>query len=109
MDGLVVTPTTFFWSMSFCRLPLASRSRERSSSQMDRPAAESCAVGVALVMACFFLLVGRGGDGVLGGGGHCFCGDAEFLEQALVVCRGAEVFEADGAAGVADEFAPAQG
>ena len=43
--GLVVTPTTFFSAMSFCRPPLLMRSRERSSSQMLTPAAESAAVG----------------------------------------------------------------
>ena len=48
--GFVVTPTTFFSAMSFCRPPDVMRSRERSSSQMLTPAAESSARGVVPVM-----------------------------------------------------------
>ena len=43
IDGLVVTPTTLLVSISSCRLPDCSRSRDRSSSQTDTPAALSAA------------------------------------------------------------------
>ena len=40
--GFVVTPTTCeVWTRS-ARLPVSSRSRDRSSSQIDTPASESC-------------------------------------------------------------------
>jgi hypothetical protein len=47
--GLVVTPTTFFSSISCCRVPEERRSRDRSSSQMDTPALESADVGLEAV------------------------------------------------------------
>ena len=50
IDGFVVTPTTFFSAISFSRPPDVMRSRDRSSSQMLTPAAESWAVGVVSVM-----------------------------------------------------------
>src|SRR5690606_25661787 len=66
MLGLVVTPTTFFSSMSLARLPLFRRSRDRSSSQLETPAAESAAVGVAL-------LILRSSLGCPGDFGPCLC------------------------------------
>src|SRR6478609_5373864 len=110
MEGLVVTPTTFFSSMSLRRVPVSRRPRERSSSQMETPASDSCWVGVVIsVSPKRWGLALKAGEGVLGGGGHCFCRDAELLEKALVVGGSAVVLEADGTAGVADEFPPAQG
>src|SRR3954464_7217354 len=43
MEGLVVTPTMCLSRTSCSRLPLRSRSRDRSSSQIETPAAESSA------------------------------------------------------------------
>ena len=40
--GLVVTPTTEESAISRSRLPVLIRSRERSSSQIETPASESC-------------------------------------------------------------------
>jgi len=48
IDGLVVTPTTFFSSISLRRVPVWRRPRERSSSQIETPASESCWVGVVI-------------------------------------------------------------
>ena len=52
-DVGVVTPTTLRAAMSCLRLPELMRSRERSSSQMLTPRAESCSVLV--LIAVFFL------------------------------------------------------
>ena len=41
--GLLVTPTTCLSSTSSCRLPVRSRSRLMSSSQIETPWAESSA------------------------------------------------------------------
>src|ERR687886_302235 len=40
--GLVVTPTTDDSRISCSRLPVLIRSRDRSSSQIETPASESC-------------------------------------------------------------------
>jgi hypothetical protein len=40
--GFVVTPTTCFCAISSARLPVSMRSRDRSSSQIDTPASDSC-------------------------------------------------------------------
>ena len=43
IDGLVVTPTMLRVSMRFCRFAVCRRSRDRSSSHTDTPAALSAA------------------------------------------------------------------
>ena len=109
--GLVVTPTTCLSRDSSARLPVRSRSRERSSSQTATPASESRrAVGhghssIAVVRrlrvsrcagreARRVRLAGRpaavgadcrAGDAWPPAGDHAVGGEAELLEQHLVV------------------------
>src|ERR1700712_1548102 len=95
--GFVVTPTTSRSAISFSRPWPLIRSRERSSSQMLTPAAESAAVGVSalvsvmLMMNSFFLVeTGSAAQGFLGGDDRVLGGQAVLLEQGLVVGGRAE-------------------
>src|SRR6185437_6723096 len=113
--GLVVTPLTFRVRISSARLPVVIRPRERSSSQMLTPAAVSCSVGVLIVLlgcsvpGCSAVRSAdrrdRGARRVHDGVG----GDAELLEQGLVVGGGAEVLDGDRTATVSDDAAPGEG
>ena len=69
------------------------RSRDRSSSQMLTPSAVSCSVGVLMRAALLAPL--RGGDGLACRLDDGVGGDAELLEQGLVVGGRAEVLDRD--------------
>src|SRR4051812_16228554 len=102
MVGLLVTPTTQNSSTSCCRLPLRMRSRERSSSQMETPAAESSASRLFCAMSGPFS-VRAGGDcreALVGGGDDRFLGQAELLVDHGVGRAGPVVVDPDDAAGV---------
>ena len=58
--GLLVTPTTSESLISAARLPDSMRWRDRSSSQMETPAAERSARGVLLAMGVSFAKRGPG-------------------------------------------------
>src|SRR5215218_6534850 len=55
--GLVVTPTTRWLRDSSARLPVLSRSRDRSSSQMATPASERVSSGVVARSVCVLVTV----------------------------------------------------
>src|SRR5215207_11427329 len=114
--GLVVTPTTLLSVISSCRLPVVSRSRDRSSSQMDTPAADSAAsfsLG-AMSGSSRWGDLGKGSDdrgrdaveAGAGGGHDVLGGEAELAEQGLVVRAGAVVLDGDDLACVADPAVP---
>ena len=110
--GLVVTPTTFCSSMSFCE-PARRDALAREVVEPDADADVGELPAVGLVMVLFFLRadgqLARGGDRLLGGGDGRLGGDAELAEQGLVVGRGAEVLDRHAAAGVADVGRPGRG
>src|SRR3954451_698325 len=101
MVGFVVTPTTCLSRMSAARVPVTSRSRDRSSSQIETPASLSC-FNVSLLMAILVSVAGgrttccahlgqrgvRSRDRTVGG-------QAELLEQDLVRRAGAEVIQSE--------------
>src|SRR3954463_4324585 len=103
MEGLLVTPTTCWFFMRSARLPVSRRSRERSSSQIDTPASESCCKRSVMRS---LLVVPRGSDGpdasasdapdaVLGRRGDRFGGDAELCVDTGVVGGRAVVVDRD--------------
>src|SRR5690349_1382896 len=122
MAGLDVTPTTWLFFTRSARLPVSSRSRERSSSQMDTPA--SARALRRSFMWCLLMFggdwrvgavgqgqsvrsVGQGAQAVAGGVGHRLAGDVELLVDPREVGRGAVVVDRHNAAVVADVLAPA--
>src|SRR5690349_12052074 len=93
------------------------RSRDRSSSQIETPAADSSAsrsvdpeVG-AVMGSSIFGWSGSAGraDALLGSAGDGGGGDAELVVELGVLGAGPEVLERDAAAGVPDHLAPALG
>src|SRR5687768_3040967 len=97
--GFVVTPTTFQSRISSSRLPLVSRSRDRSSSQIETPAPDSAAR-----FGLLNFLTPHSVKGTACGGDDVLRREAELLEQRLVVGRGAEVLDRHDLARVADEI-----
>src|SRR5689334_19912632 len=99
MVGLEVTPTTWKSSISDCRLPVRSRSRLMSSSQIDTPASESCArtsLDTVLFLPCS---AGRSaadpGEAVACSRGYPLRRNAKLLVDLLVGGRGAVVVYSD--------------
>src|SRR5690348_2065509 len=92
--------------MSSCRLPVCNRSRERSSSQTDTPAADRAArfSFCVMIVALLLRLVVYGS---LCGGRDGLGGETELAEQRLVVGRFAVVLDRDDLAGVTDQLVPA--
>src|SRR4051794_8215436 len=123
MVGLVVIPTTWRLATRSARLPVSILSRDRSSSQIETPAAESWARGSPWE-ACDITVPsdrewagwpgdwatpsgGRGPDAVLGGADDRRRGEPELLEELGVLGAGAVVLDRHAAAGVADQPLPA--
>ena len=104
--GFVVTPHDVARDDQVGRLPVMMRSRERSSSQMLTPCGDEGAVGVLMSSP---LSGGSAAAGLACRLDDGFGGDAELLEQGLVVGRGAEVLDRDAPALVADDVAPGHG
>src|SRR5947199_10122373 len=100
MVGLEFTPTTWKSSISDCRLPVRSRSRLMSSSQIDTPAPESCA-RTSLDTVLFLPACQGPGSGpdpgqtVACGGGYPLRRDAKLLVDLLVGGRGAIMIYSD--------------
>src|SRR5690349_6463795 len=100
MVGLEVTPTTWKSSISDCRLPVRSRSRLMSSSQIDTPAAESSArtsFATVIFLPCSARarLATDPGQTVACRRGYPLGRDAKLLVNLLVGGRGAEVVYSD--------------
>ena len=72
--GLVVTPTTLELEISSASEPLSSRSRDKSSSQMDTPASDKSCSELILVCLSF-------GDGFLGGTCYILGGETKFFKK----------------------------
>src|SRR4051795_1509793 len=109
--GLLVTPTTFFLSRSSCRLPVRSRSRLMSSSQIETPSSDSCAS--ASLMSCPLSVACCGApdatsplQGGVRSGHDAVRGEAELLEEHVAFGAGAEMVDCDDLAAVADDLAP---
>src|SRR3954466_14398780 len=111
MDGLLVTPTTCWFFIRSARFPVSSRSRERSSSQMETPASESClrrSVMVPLLLRrAAEASVGGAPDAVLGRRGDGLGGDAELLVEPGVVGGCAVVLQGDDPPAVTHDLSPA--
>src|SRR6478672_12094373 len=123
--GLVVTPTTCLSATRAARLPVSMRSRDRSSSQMLTPAAESSARGPDSVFLSALIVSSsrwggasprqtvrsplRDADALLGGGHDRGGRDAELLVELGVRRTGAVVVQGHRPSGIADELLPALG
>src|SRR6266566_8314858 len=117
--GLEVTPTTCRSRARAARLPLVSRTRLMSSSQMATPAADSSAsASECVVMTVAPLLTGvrtcrtgipsRLGQARHRRGHHVLRGQPEVLVEVLVTRAGAEVLQAHALARVTGERPPAE-
>src|SRR5690349_10850395 len=107
MAGLEVTPTTWLFFTRSARLPVSSRSRERSSSQMDTPAsARALRRSFMWSLQMWGGSVGQGAQAVAGRVGDRLAGDVELLVDPGEVSRGAVVVDGDDAAVVADVLPP---
>src|SRR5947209_5868421 len=106
MVGLLVTPTTCLVSISSCRLPVRSRSRLMSSSQIETPWAERSASGSDMRFSLWAevrnLVAGGGAADQtrplhrrVGGGDDPVGGEAELLVEHVALGAGAEVVDAD--------------
>src|SRR3954466_14222615 len=107
IDGLVVTPTTCWSRTRSARLPVSMRSRDRSSSQIETPASESCFRRSVMFPSLVGASVGGAPDAVLGRRGDGLGGDAELLVEAGEVGGRAVVLERDDPPAVAHDLAPA--
>src|SRR5437764_4916182 len=114
MLGFVVTPTTCRSRTNPASVPETSRSRDRSSSQIATPASDSCFKVWMLTLAPNSVAGGR----TLGRadlrqrrvrrGDDALRRQAELFVEDLVRRARAEVVEAEGLAGIADDFAPSE-
>src|SRR3954451_21914660 len=108
--GLLVTPTTCLVSTRSCRLPVRSRSRLMSSSQIETSWADRSASGSDISVLLRLRATSAVGADMLQcgvrGGEHAVGGEAELLEQHVPVGACTEMLDGEDLAGVADVLTP---